>query len=397
MDDGQSSPLRIDDTDQTLAGAYEGIGIKDPSIPDGDVVAAFHTAYLQETRISDIKQLWSVKALQIISHCRQSRLLEFILTIVPHLTTDNVRILARAPLSFPSAGSPANINNEQHIHESSCINITDGEGAFDPPNATVAIAVPASSQSSNGELNIAPASSPLKSTTSSVDDDGSVFSEEISSTDAPSSGEGSSDSDFDEPIGGKYWNGMNWRCEECLEELVDGKCPYGDIISPCRLCGYDLEAGNCTCTLHEDESIVEGADMVWDNRDEIWRCTTCLWEIEANSEDEGQCHCQIDPGEPIQPLPMTTPTRRIELLYYPDYAPADSDSSGPESVDSEPDSGDESCIEDDGPFEPGLLTLMGPIHPPDELQETERSTTLEDDGHQNANHDSEIMDMTFDE
>ena len=64
MDDGQFSPLRIDDTDQTLAGAYEGIGIKDPSIPDGDVVAAFHTAYLQETRVSDINNFDRSK------HCR---------------------------------------------------------------------------------------------------------------------------------------------------------------------------------------------------------------------------------------------------------------------------------------------------------------------------------------
>ena len=40
---------------------------------------------------------------------------------------------------------------------------------------------------------------------------------------------------------------------------------------------------------------------------------------------------------------------------------------------------------------------MGPVHPPDELQETERSTTLEDDGRQTANQDPEIMDMNFDE
>ena len=337
MDDKQSLPLRIDDTGQTLAEAYERIGIKDPSIPDGDVVAAFQATYSQETLVSGTKQLWLVKALQVISHHRQSRLLEFILTIVPYLTTDNVRILAKAPPSSPSAGSSANINNKQPIHGSNRTNITDGEGAFDPPNATVAIAMLASSQSSNGELNIAPTSSPLESTTSAVDDDMSIYSEEASSTGAPSREESSVDSDFDEPIEGKYWDGMSWRCEECIEEIVDGKCPNGHIISSCRLCGYDVEAGNCTFKRNEDESIVEDADMVWDDGDEIWRCTTCLWEIEANSEDEGQCHCRIDPDEPLQPFPMTTPTGRIELLYYPNYEPADSDSSGPESVDSEPD------------------------------------------------------------
>ena len=59
-------------------------------------------------------------------------------------------------------------------------------------------------------------------------------------------------------------------------------------------------------------------------------------------------------------------TEPIELLDYPEYGPADSDSSGPESTDSEPDSEDEAFIEDDGPFEPGLLTLLRAPTPPDD-------------------------------
>ena len=48
------------------------------------------------------------------------------------------------------------------------------------------------------------------------------------------------------------------------------------------------------------------------------------------------------------PLTATTPVRRIELLYYHEYEPADSDSSGEES-DDEPHSEDEWFINDEPP------------------------------------------------
>lgn len=51
-------------------------------------------------------------------------------------------------------------------------------------------------------------------------------------------------------------------------------------------------------------------------------------------------------------MPATIPVRRIELLYYPEYEPADSDSSGEES-DDEPHSEDEWFI-DDGPLESAI-------------------------------------------
>lgn len=54
----------------------------------------------------------------------------------------------------------------------------------------------------------------------------------------------------------------------------------------------------------------------------------------------------------------TVTVRRIELPPYDEYEPADSDSSGAEWVDSESDSEDEAFVEDDGPFNPEILTLM---------------------------------------
>ena len=82
---------------------------------------------------------------------------------------------------------------------------------------------------------------------------------------------------------------------------------------------------------------------------------------------------------------------RIELLYYHEYEPADSDSSGSESIDSEPDSEDEAFIDDDDdddePFDHGLLTLLAPPNPPDEHKETEGSNSLEDGNSLAASHD----------
>ena len=66
----------------------------------------------------------------------------------------------------------------------------------------------------------------------------------------------------------------------------------------------------------------------------------------------------------------TVRARCIELLYYHEYEPADSDSSGLESVDSEPDSDDEAFVEDDGPFDPAILTLEPPFLTPDEQKDT---------------------------
>ena len=58
-----------------------------------------------------------------------------------------------------------------------------------------------------------------------------------------------------------------------------------------------------------------------------------------------------DPSGSYRPKVATSYVRPIELLYYHDYEPADSDSSGEESVDEEPHSEDEWFI-DDGPLEP---------------------------------------------
>ena len=145
------------------------------------------------------------------------------------------------------------------------------------------------------------------------EDSNSASSERTVSSGIPLSEEDSADSDFDEPIGGRYWNGHSWRCEECNKELVQGKCPNGDIINPCKNCGRDFQSDACSTYCDEchaglqepccacgpadyvEQDKHDGIRMVWDTMDEVWRCTVCSWEVEANSEEEGHCHCEGGP------------------------------------------------------------------------------------------------------
>lgn len=189
---------------------------------------------------------------------------------------------------------------------------------------------------------------------------------------------------------------------------MEGKCPNGDVINPCRLCGRPFEGtcpalcDNChnelddpcsECTNTDstgNEDSLEDCGMVWDESDTVWRCIACLWEVEANGEDEGQCHCLVesnDPGAQLFAYP-------IDLSLYDDYEPADSASSASESTDSEPDSEDEAFVEDDGPFRPEMLSCYGPLSPPDESQCTERSTTIDIDDAPVADPEPQSMDIT---
>ena len=108
------------------------------------------------------------------------------------------------------------------------------------------------------------------------DEEISDTSGKTTSTGVSISGYDSVDSDFDMPIGGKFWDGMCWRCEECNEALVEDQCPNGHVISPCAFYDLDDEAGDCTCTCKSgDDEGVEVAKMVCDYEDNIWRCTAC--------------------------------------------------------------------------------------------------------------------------
>lgn len=164
----------------------------------------------------------------------------------------------------------------------------------------------------------------------------------------------SADSDFSEEVGGTFFDGRISWCEECYVALVDWECPNGHELRRCKNCGWQLDNGLCKRCLgmggagdgervsgpnSNSEAGEESEDddiVVFDERDGLWRCMTCQWEVEADNERDGNCHCLNDKNE----------AHFIHLSDCLDYEPADSCSSADDSTDSEPYSDDEGFIDD---------------------------------------------------
>ncbi|KAL8775739.1 MAG: hypothetical protein Q9194_003688 [Teloschistes cf. exilis] len=224
--DGSQSPTPTLDFPMTLEDAYKEIDVTDHDMSDGDVV-------LHEI----VKPRWTFKALVIIARHRRSKLLEFILTIIPHLTKDNVRLLVATPPSSPQATGLLSRRFwfELEPSEKAFITIDDddrasaAETANNQPSPANWPDSLASSQLACGDPNSDPVSS---------SDDGIILTHDAASPytyTSPSSDDSLLDSDCGQPIGGKYFNGNYWVCQECddefsEDELEDGKCPCGHII-----------------------------------------------------------------------------------------------------------------------------------------------------------------------
>ena len=292
-----------------LREAYNCLKIEDTTITDGDVVVAFWASSAAA----------KAQALKVIAHHRQSKWLAFIRTVLPHLTHQNVALLASQDSSTATSSSPKNVKLEgKNVKVEG--NKVKTEGSSGPSKLNAAtnsqsgtqhpnVSLTTAKEKSNGDIamNLA---SPNDGATTPSEDNVSTYSD---STSTLANEEDSADSDIDARIGGKYWNGHSWRCEECDDELVDGKCPNSHLINPCKNCGRDFQPDACSrycdechaglqeqCSAcgpeaHKEQDTSDGTKMVWDDNNEVWRCTVCSWEIEANSEEEGQCHCGAEP------------------------------------------------------------------------------------------------------
>ena len=301
---------------QRIADAYKCIGVHDTSIPDGDVAVAFYTAYSFQWDRFDGNPAWPVRSLDVIADSRQSQLLAFVREMIPHLTKEKVNILA-------TKTPPAQITESLTITN---FEVTSGEPGFQihksptnpvhaSPELIIFDALVSSKPMTQGSATAVDTSDLNDGIGSDQPDDASNFSADFFSSNAPSSDYDSNTSQISEPAGGKFWNGEALCCKICNEELNDeGECDDGHTINPCRYCGKEFEPLACSrfciechrelstsCSIcnedgvsHEDE-LTEAIQMVWDDKDNVWRCTTCMWEVEANSENEGQCQCTVDP------------------------------------------------------------------------------------------------------
>lgn len=297
----------------------------DPSASDEEVIVACYTKSLIPR--------WSINPpiyLERLAEERKSRFLFFILSICQHLNDKHVAILAKKESVMFASPVPESENVESSQPEEAASSAAGTErDEYGEPYGT-----PEESPEVNSSEMKSPPSSEAEFTSSS--DDMEV------------------DSDFEEEVGGIFFDKTSWRCEDCCSEIIDGKCPNGHDLRRCMACDWHLVDGTCPKCCKNCEGcgmgLVEGAclgcetdeeDLIAaDNADGIWRCVYCQWEVEADNETDGNCHCLNSQGE----------ARYLDLSECFDYEPADSDSSHAESCSDdgdEPDSDDEAFIDDE--------------------------------------------------
>lgn len=316
--------------------AYFALGIdSDASLADEDVGIAFYKNYKKKSsgkeRRNDLRN-----ALGLIAEARRSRFLRFLATIGELLNEKNVAVLANK--TFAASPEPENV--EENII-----------GAEAVDEAALGESQDLASKSSESEMEM-DAFGEYYATSESIS---SQLRTPSSSEASVSSGnEMSADSDFSEEVGGMFFDRRIWRCEECCAVLVDWECPNGHELMRCKTCGWQLDNGPCqrclgicgacggksvdglcgSCGAGEESE--EEDTIAFDKGDGIWRCIYCQWEVEADNETDGNCHCLNDRNE----------AHFIDLSDCLDYEPADSCSSEDDSSDSESNSDAESFIDD---------------------------------------------------
>ena len=317
--------------------AYYALGINlhvDASLADEEVGVAFYKKWSLDRELQDRLK----NALNIIAENRQSRFLRFLATIGEHLNEENIAVLAKR--TWAASPEPENVGEES-------------------ANAVLVSAEPAHGESSQDQT--------IKLSENEMEVD--AYGERIATgedspfqSSSPSSSEASfsssdgmnTDSDFSEEVSGIFFDQRIWRCEECFSALIDWKCPNGHELTRCKTCGWQLDNGPCqkcrgmcgacgeemvggqciSCGVSEES---KGEDAIYfDEEEGLWKCIYCQWEVEADNETDGNCHCLNDKRE----------AHFIDLSDYVDYEPADLCSSEDESTDSEPNSDDEGFIDD---------------------------------------------------
>ncbi len=326
----------------TLHSAYYALGIDNgASFADEDVAVQY---YKRGPVVILENGHYLREALEFIAEARKSRFLRFMATIGQHLNEKNVAVLAKK--TFAASPEPESAESES-VGERPASQESAGEGPAGGEGSQDLV-----SESPESEMEMDPVGEYY-----ATGEDSPLLGSPSSSEASISSGTGTgADSDFSEEVDGicfDPYNG-NWQCEECDAVLVNWKCPDGHQLRRCKNCGWQLGNGPCQrcpsiCGACGGESVdgqcsncdageeCEDEDAIaFDERDGLWRCTDCQWEVEADNETDGNCHCLNDEGE----------AHFIDLSDCLDYEPADSCSSADDSTDEESNSDDEGFIDD---------------------------------------------------
>ncbi|KAL8998070.1 MAG: hypothetical protein Q9188_006181 [Gyalolechia gomerana] len=341
--------------------AYTLLQITDRNISDNDLVASFYKFYTNPPKELPRHYFSTyIGALKIIATVRQSRLLLFILTIIPNLNEHNTGL--RGPgMKAQVRENIVDLTEPDSTHPGT-IDDSSGSGGEHP---------------SEEEPTLTPDTSGFELTDSLYSESPTPRGDSQSFADVASISDDSMETSSESSREcGQYHDGQTWRCEACAETPADCGCPNGQPARRCAICGHDVDLEYCTgycskchdvigepCTgcLVVDEYTTsadepEDSDaLFWDPANEIWRCSDHFWEVEANHAQEGYCHCKVD-DKRITSYPYRDVVRRIELLEYPEFDPADSDSSVADSTDSEPDSEDIDRLRCERNLSPSLVS-----------------------------------------
>lgn len=347
-----------------LQEAYANLGITDVSIDDGNLFNAYYhltkSLYPESLSFGILPNQAHIDSLRKIASSRNSRWLNFASHLPLHLDDQTVALLADDPAAASSpetlggdaANGPNHLNNKETV---------DLVGSDTERNSTHSLEDSTARDNSSSTISIP-----------NYSDEDSNFVED---TDPDAGYESDGEiCDFDSEFS-NFFDEQRWWCGTCDNELVEGLCPDGHRAR-CGICGWKLLDNECPkCSLCEscdrekidgictwcssdnasakEEGEEEQDFLVFDERDQIWRCAYCQWEVEADDETTVYCQCDIDANlasngavsSDIQSRPKEL--RQLHQFNFSDYGPADSDSSVSDSSESDPDSEDERFIDDE--------------------------------------------------
>ena len=342
----------------TLDNAYSALTINDTTIPDEEVVVAYYAVTSQLACYS-----YQDNAFKIIASARNSRLLRFVFAIRISLNAENVALLRGQASNSSGVQSPSEVEVPSTAVSSSgtLVGSTTDEEVKEPSDE--GIDTPKESASDSESVNDASMASPTPSSQDSYT--------------GSSSNESSEDSDLSVTMDGLDWDTRDevWYCLSCNEDIVEGRCAQGHC-GFCKSCEWQYTGNNCprcpdicqSCGHTKPDFLGDCAEcgpvqdsneedygMNFDAIDDVWRCSDCKWEVEADNDISGYCACVDEDGQEL----------RFDLLEYPEFYPADECSSDEDSSAEEPDTEDEAMIDDD--------PIAMPKSPFDNIQESVQS------------------------
>ena len=337
--------------------AYNKFGI-DASYEDELVLASFY----KNLQKRPFDYVLFKKCLETIADHRNSHLLQFAATLTKHINDENMALTTAASSLSTLVGS--NQEGSGEIHGNGMADLVNANS--DDPHQIPWTETPTEKWESEDDK-------PTQLHTHPKTDLG----ESSCGTSTASESEGSlyADSKLTEHLCDEVFDGERWV-------LCKSKDCAGHEPQRCDTCGWELHGGRCLqCQPDSDQFREEETEdestvtLFFDPQDQIYRCATCQWEIEADDDETGYCYCNTNGFD------ETREPYFIKLSDLKEFNPADSDSSVADSEEEQANSEDEGFIDDEGlvEFECDQPSSVGKSTITDGLPSSSTQATLQQD------------------